>query len=85
MTELEFKQEGSGYVARYTSWGAATVELERTAAGSVAVSANLQGMEPVVVETFDEAGQAVIFLAAIPAGCEVTITSASEVTAANIL
>ena len=85
MTTLEFTQEGSGYVARYTSWGAATVELERTAAGSVTVSANLEGMQPVVVETFDEAGEAVIFNAAIPAGVEVTITSASEVAAANML
>lgn len=85
MVTLEFTQEGSGYVARYVSWGAAVVQLERAAAGAVSVSANLPGMEAVQIESFDDARQNVIFNAAVPSGVEVTIESATEVTAANML
>lgn len=85
MIKLEFKQQGSAYVAQYVSFGAATIEMERTGAGQITVSANLQGMQPVVIATLEGTENNVIFNVAGPSGCEVTIESASEVTAANML
>lgn len=84
MTTLEFTQEGSGYVARYVSWGAATVQLERTGAGTVIVSANFPGWERVEISVLDADSNGVIFNAAIPSGLEVTIESASEVTRGQV-
>lgn len=84
MTTLEFTQEGSGYVARYVSWGAATVQLERTGAGTVTVSANFPGWEGVEISVLDADSNGVIFNAAIPSGLEVTIESASEVTRGQV-
>lgn len=85
MEQLEFQQQDGAYKCQYTSHGSATIEMERTGAGQITISANLQGMQPVVIATLEGTENNVIFLAAIPEGCEVVIESASEVTAANML
>lgn len=86
-TQLSFSKDGNIWRAKYTSKGDAVVQLSRKGVGKVVVYCNIAGMPPVPVCTFTEyeAGQYVIFNAAVPAGCEVTIESASEVTAANML
>lgn len=85
MITLQFKQDGGTYKATYISWGAATVQLERSGTGAVTVYANLPDMEAVAVSEIEGAEASVIFNAAIPAGVEVTIESGSEVTAAKML
>lgn len=86
-TQLSFSKDGNVWRAQYTSQGDTVVQLSRKGGGKVVVYCNIEGMPTTPVHTWSdyEAGQYVIFLAAIPAGCEVTIESASEVTAANML
>ena len=84
METLEFTQQGSVWQAKYVSWGAATVQLERTGAGTVTVSANFPGWEGVEISVLDADSNGVIFNAAIPSGIEVTIESASEVTRGQV-
>lgn len=84
METLEFTQQGSVWQAKYVSWGAATVQLERTGAGTVTVSANFPGWEGVEISVLDADSNGVIFNAAIPSGLEVTIESASEVTRGQV-
>lgn len=86
-TTLEFEEYGDAWRAQYVSHGDTVVQLTREGPGKVAVYANISGMPETPVGTWTgyEAGQYVIFNAAIPAGLSVTIISGSKVTAAKAL
>lgn len=79
-TTLKFNKEGDAYVAKFTSEGACVIQLEREKPSLVAVSANLDGMNPVPVASFQNPYTAnAIFNVNLPEGVEVTIKSVSEV------
>lgn len=85
--QLIFSKQGNIWKGKYTSQGDTVVQLSRKSSGKVAVYCNLEGMPATPIHTWTDydAGQNVIFNAAVPSGVEVTIESATEVTAANML
>lgn len=79
-TNLNFTKRGDVYQATFESEGACVIELERDKPSPVAVMANLEGMTPVPVATFQNPYTAnVIFNINLPEGVEVTIKSTTEV------
>lgn len=86
-TKLSFtKQTGdSAYVCKITPSAedglSGVVQIEQVERGIVSVSANIPDMPPALVRTIDNPfGKSLIFELALPAGIEVTIKSATEVT-----
>lgn len=86
-TQLNFSKDGNIWRSQYTSKGDTVVQLSRKRGGKVVVYCNIEGMPATPVHTWSdyEFGQYVIFNVAVPEGVVVTIESASEVTAANML
>lgn len=85
--KLTFTEEGSRYVASYTSKGEATIQVERAVHGTLTILAKLSGMSAYVpvwaTDMFGAPNQ--IVSVNIPAGVMVRIESATEVTNAKIL
>lgn len=80
---LTFTKQNGEWVAK-TSDGPGIVQLARTEQGIVSVSANISGMEAVPIAAFNNPYKAdVIFYLDVPAGIDVTIKSATDVTAAK--
>lgn len=77
---------GDVYAAKFASTGAVVVEIERDKNSLVAVSANLEGMGEVPIDTFDNPYMAnAIFEIDLPEGVQVTIKSTTEVKNAKML
>lgn len=84
-TNLTFNKVGDKYQTSFTSEGESIVQIERKAQGLCSVRANIEGMAPVPITSFQNAYENnVIFNLDIPAGIEVTIESATEVTNAKM-
>lgn len=80
---LTFTNQNGEWVAK-TSDGPGIVQLARNEQGSVSVSTNIPGMDAVPIAAFKNPYKAdVIFKLDVPAGIEVTIKSATEVTEAK--
>jgi len=85
---LTFSKSGSngGYTARFVSDGPVILQLERTEQGIVSVKANLPGLPPVPVQTLRTIyGANMVFAVDLPAGVEVTVVSATEVSNAKMI
>lgn len=79
-TNLTFTKVNNEWVSTFTSQGACVIELERDVQSPVSVSANLEGMKPVVVASFSNPYvDSVIFSLDIMEGIVVTIKSANDV------
>lgn len=84
-TNLTFTKQGDEWVSTFTATGAGIVEIERKKQGNCSVFANISGMNAVPIASFQNPYvKNVIFNLDIPAGIEVTIKSATEVTAAKM-
>lgn len=84
-TNLTFTKQEDEWVSTFTSTGEGIIEIERKGQGNCSVLANITGMEKVPIATFQNPYvNTVIFNLDIPAGIEVTIKSASEVTSAKM-
>lgn len=84
-TTLNFEEQGGGWQAKFISEGACVVEMERSEQGTVAISANIQGMRPIPVPIVNLANpydSSAMFIIDIPKGLEITIKSTSKVTKA---
>lgn len=80
---LTFTKQNGEWVAK-TSDGPGIVQLARAEQGTVSVSANISGMDAVPIASFNNPYKAdVIFYLDVPAGIEVTVKSATEVTSAK--
>jgi len=83
---LTFTKSNDVWVTTFVSVGNCIVEIERAKRGTCSVSANIEGMQAVPVASFHNPYMAnVIFRLNIPVGIEVTIKSATEVSAAKML
>lgn len=85
-TNLTFTKQENAWVTSFTSTGSGIVQIERTLQGNVSVSVNISGMRYVPIASFNNPYIAsAIFNLDLPVGVEVTIKSATEVTAAKML
>lgn len=85
VTNLTFTKVNNEWVSTFTSSGACVIQLERNEKSPVSVSANLEGMKPVVVASFSNPYvDSVIFSLDIASGIDVTIKSSTEVTNAKM-
>lgn len=84
-TALNFTKSNGVWVAQFTSGGNTIIEIEREQAGLVSVMANISGMRAVPIAQYDNGYTAdAILRINVPAGIEVTVKSATEVTTAQI-
>lgn len=85
-TNLTFTKVNNEWVSTFTSQGECVIQLERNDKSPVSVSANIEGMKPVVVASFSNPYvDSVIFGVDVQNGVEITIKSATEVKTAKML
>lgn len=83
---LNFTKDKGVYVAKFTSSGNTIIELEREENGVVSVLANISGMRPVAIGSYQNGYSAdAIIRVNVPSGLEVMVKSQSEVKAAKIM
>lgn len=84
-TNLTFSKVGDKWTTTFTAEGGGIVQIERKSQGLCSVYANIEGMSAVPIASFQNPYVSnVIFSLEVPAGIEVTIESATEVTNAKM-
>lgn len=81
---IEFTRIGGGWEHTFTSKGAVAVQMNTVSAGRIFVFASFPGMEPSLVGELDNSFGSSYFGIDLPAGTEVTIRSAVDVSQAMI-
>lgn len=85
-TSLTFVKKHDTWEAKYVSTGNSVIEIERVEPSPVIISANLEGMEPVIIGKYDNNYfPFAIFNIDVPQGIEITIITKTEVTNAKML
>lgn len=82
---LVFERLNDEWATKFTSPGSCVIEIERDKGGIVSISANLPGMKPVPIGSYNNPyGPNALFNLNLPQGLEVTVKSNTEILSANM-
>lgn len=85
-TKLNFRKEENSYIANFTSSGSCVIQMYIDKRCQVSVYANIDGMNPVLLNNIvNPLSEDIIFACDIASGIEVTIKTTMEVKDAKML